>query len=359
MSEKALGSKLINSIWKYISEKQNELPLYHGNDVSEFIPASTECCFSTKKRAKINYNEIINLVSRLFEHNNTAVSGMAFLLDGELVGEYHKVPYTKEYRHVSYSVSKTIVALGFGIAVSKGFISVDTRLTSIFPEQKRIFTKANMKNITFKHLLTMTAGVTFDEMSSYFSFDWRKDFVSGDVMSSPGEEFYYNSLNSYMIVAAICKVTGVSFMDFMKEHLFSPMGITDITWDRCPMGVERGGWGMKLSLIDMLKFGQLILDEGNWQGIQLLESEWIRELTTCHVELKDRKIIYGYGYSIWLLRDGAFLMNGLFGQNVYINPDKRLVIATISSGEELFPDGEIVESICKFASIDNNFFYNK
>ena len=126
-----------------------------------------------------------------------------------------------------------------------------------------------------------------------------------------------------------------------------------------PEGIERGGWGMKLSLQDMVKLGELYLNDGaiirDGKHIQLLSRAWIRESTQTHVEFEDTTLTKGYGYQIWCLKDGAWLFNGVFGQNVYINQRKNLVIACTAGGYEVFPEGHLVARICKFAADEENF----
>ncbi len=361
MSDVSLTFKFLNTLYKVLTGGQEELPVYHGNDVSEFIPASICEDFVSDNKPPINVQALEELIDSLSSDSETSLAGFAMLHEGRLIKEYYVTPYSNQYRHVSYSLSKTIVALGVGIAVDKKLISLDTKLCSIFPEHDRVFMKKGLKQVTIQHLLTMTAGVAFDEASSYFAYDWRRAYMSSETKFNPGEEFYYNSLNTYMLVAAITKLSGMSFIEFINEYLLKPMNITDVTFDKCPMGIERGGWGMKLSLMDMVKIGQLILCKGKWvyndKSEQLVSSSWINDMLTCHVEIKDKSLIAGYGFSIWLLNDGSYLANGVFGQNIYINPTRDMVIATIGSGHELFPDGTTVDKLCRFARLDENFRY--
>jgi hypothetical protein len=245
--------------------------------------------------------------------------------------------------------------MAVGIARDKGLLKLDEKLCDIFPEHKGVFFKKGMKELNIEHLLTMRAGVKFDEVSSFFHFDWCKSYMGSDLSFAPGEDYTYNSLNTYMLAAVIKEKTGKYMLDFLQENLFDYMDIHDITWDKCPKGIERGGWGMKLSLIDMLKLGQLYVDNGRYttsdgEVKQLISEEWIKMSVTEHTTFSDKNALSGYAYQIWALKDGSYLFNGVFGQNVYINPSNRLVIATMSSAYEVFPDGRMVDMICKFAN---------
>lgn len=353
MSDTSLNLKLLMSLYKFYGEKQGELPIYFGNDISEFKQASTENDLKkTKKKrdiGKLNY-----LVDQFFSNKDISLSGFGIMYRGELVKEYYKTPYSNKYRRVSYSVCKTVLSLGFGIARDMGYIDFDTKVFSLFPEHNRIFMRKGMKQLTVRHLLNMTAGVDFDELKAFFTYDWKKEFMSSDNIFPPGREFYYNSLNSYMLGACIASATEKNLMDFLNEYLFKDLNISDITWDKCPMGMPRGGWGMKLSLRDMLKLGQLIQNRGAWivdgKKKQLVSRDYIDKMTKRQVSLNNKRLVSGYGYGVWILKDNAVLMNGIFGQNVYINNEKKLVIATCGSAKELFPEGKLVENIMRFAN---------
>ncbi|MBE5944061.1 MAG: beta-lactamase family protein [Lachnospiraceae bacterium] len=353
--------KLVTALYKYIEDKKDEIPLYFGNDISTYLPGDRlEDTFLKKEFP--NKSSIRKLIKHLTDDRDIAMKAIGVLYQGHVVVEHYNYPFTGKFRYVSYSLAKTVTALGVGAAIDRGLLTLDTKISDIFTEHNKIFQGKQLKSVTVKHLLTMTAGVGFCETDAIFSFDWCKDYMSSHPKFFPGEDFYYNSLNTYMLVALISKVAKKSFMDFMKEAIFEPMDIHDITWDKCPQGIERGGWGIKLSLADMLKFGKLILDDGVWNTKKgrnrLVSSEFIKDMRSCHTRLTNKKLVDGYGYGIWLLKDGSFLANGLFGQNIYINPDRELVIAIMASAKEMFPDGKTVKALCDFASKDSNFLFS-
>lgn len=361
MADSYLKLKMINSIYKFVTSKQDNLPLYHGNDIPDFIKAEINDGLIRDKLSKHAINEISvqTLIDRLTRNRRINLASLGIMHDGKLVLEHYVPPYTREYRHVTFSMSKSVVSMAVGIAEAKGILSVKDKLCEIFTEHSGIFMKKNIKEITIENLLTMTSGVKFDELSSYFSYDWCKAFMGSDTSFEPGTSFSYNSINTYMLAAAITRKSGMTVMDFLKENLFNPLAIHDITWDKCPIGIEKGGWGMKLSLTGMLKFGQLYLNKGVWnvngKDVQILSRKWVEDSIKCHFAIKDKEYIRGYGYSIWLLSDGSYLFNGIFGQNVYINPKRNMVLATTASAYEFFPDGKLIEEICNFARDNRNF----
>lgn len=352
--------KFLDFLLKYTSGKTDNMPLYQGNDVSDYIEAGEHKDIKLCKPAKkgLSPSGIDALISMLVNDDKVNLAGFGMLADGELVSLYHNKPYEKTYRHVSFSMCKSVIAMAVGIAGNEGLIRLDEKLSDIFKAHYNIFMKKGVKEITVYKLLTMTTGIAFDEVASFFVYDWRKAFMSSDTHAILESGFSYNSMNTYMLAAIIAERAKMSVMDYLQLKLFDHMNIHDITWDRCPMGIEKGGYGMKLSVIDMLKLGQLYLNFGSWnvngKPVQLIPREWIEESSKTHIRL-ERGIIEGYGYQIWTLKDGSILFNGLFGQNVYINRERRIVIATSAAACDTFPDGRIVNRLVKYAADDSNF----
>lgn len=352
--------KFIDFILKYASGKTDDMPLYQGNDIPYFLAADEKIKIKRTSPYKkgVSAIGIKKLFNKLSNDECVNIAGLGVMAEGEIIAELYKPPYNGCYRHVSFSMCKSVVSMAVGIAESEGLLKLDERLADIFTANNNIFQKREMKNITIKNLLTMTSGVCFDELTSAFAFDWCREYMSSDFCMEPGEGFSYNSLNTYMLSAIIVKRAGMSLMDYLKEKLFDYMEIYDITWDKCPMGIEKGGFGMKLSIVDMLKLGQLYMNYGKWtvdnEEKQLIPREWIEESEKLKVML-GRNVIAGYGYQIWCLTDGSILFNGVFGQNVYINRDRNIVIATTASAYDIFPDGKIVNYLCDFARNDDNF----
>ena len=149
-------------------------------------------------------------------------------------------------------------------------------------------------------------------------------------------------MNSYMLSAIIKEKTGRDMFDLLYERIFQPMGITELYWEKSPKGITKGGWGLYMKLEDMMKFGKLFLDGGVWNGARLISAEWIEEMTKQQIESAPSMNEYGYGYHIWRsVRKDSYQFNGLFGQNLFIFPDIRLVIGIYSGNTEFFPKGSL------------------
>jgi len=224
-------------------------------------------------------------IQQFFEELNACdeihVHSVMLLRHGKVIAEGSFKPYFSGYPHMVFSLSKSITGMAVGMAVSDGLISLDEKVIDIFPEKGVMFRSPKINNITVRHLLNMTSGIKFNEVGSVVERDWVKAFLMSDCSFEPGTEFYYNSMNSYMLSAIVCKRTGVGLMEYLNERLFVPLGIHDVTWETCPLGIEKGGWGLYLHIADMAKLGQLYLQGGHWtvngEVKQLIPEDWIRE----------------------------------------------------------------------------------
>lgn len=361
MNKLSNNTRLFQGVRRLLKDKADALPMFHCNVAGTYISPSLAEDFphSTPAKQGVRIEGIRSLVDVLAEDCDLNLYGFGMLVNGTIIYEAYHESNIPVNRHVTFSMSKSIVSMAVGIAIEQKLFTLESKINDVFLLKGNYHIKPAMKKLTIRHLLTMQSGVAFDDVASFFEEDWKKSYFESPFLFPPGEDFAYNSLNTYILVAAIEKTSGMAFPHFMEKYLFSPMKINDISWDLCPQGTAIGGYGMKLSIPDMLKLGWLFLNDGAWmvneQTVQLVPDWWIKECKTCKVLLPEKQIIQGYSFHTWILWDGAYLFNGLFGQNIYIHPGRNLVIATNASAYELFPDGKFVSRLMSYAGIDMNF----
>lgn len=273
---------------------------------------------------------------------------------GNVIFERFVSPYKKTYRHASYSLCKSIVSMGIGLAYDDGLIQLDSKVSDIVDLPK--FTHKSLKALTIRHLLTMQAGVEFHEFSQAYSDNYFRDYFKSRQRFQPGEDFYYNSMNSYILCAILVELYQMPVLQLLNQRIFSKLDIYDITWDVCPLGIEKGGFGMKLSLEDMAKLGLLWLQKGAWldkktgEWMQIVSKEYVNLATQIHV--KRMPVGYDYGLHMWVL-DDAILFNGMLGQNIFIYPKKELVIVTQGGMECFVPTRKLVQHVDNYANCVN------
>lgn len=287
---------------------------------------------------------IEGLLRALKESKTLHMHAVMILKNGNVIGEASFYPYQKELWHMTYSMAKSVVSMAVGFLVSEGKLSLDTHIVDIFKKKLGLLGMIRQKDLTVEHLLTMTSGVAFNEMGSVSGNDWLKGFLEAPVHHGAGESFEYNSMNTYVLSAIVTEVTGETLLDYLTPRLFEPLGITKVFWESCPKGINKGGWGLFLTIEDMAKLGQMYLDHGRWEGRQVIPEGWVEASATSKVVPPEETGFSGYGYQIWMCgRPGSFAFNGMMGQNVFVYPDVDMVLVTTAGNEEFFNSNALQE----------------
>ncbi len=263
--------------------------------------------------------------------------------NGYLVFEkYYSWGSREKYAEV-HSVTKSFTSALIGIALDKGYLnSVDQKLVDFFPEYITDESDPMKKEISLRHLLTMSAGFKWNDWGPsmrkwlYFSPDWVKSAIQLPQENNPGEVFNYNSSTSHLLSAILSKSTETSTLDFAKQYLFVPLGIQSAYWHEDQQGYNIGGFGLGLSARDLAKFGFLYLNNGYWNGQSIVSEIWVKESTSQQIQTVSHPI-YGefqYGYQWWVKKvDGckSFRARGKRGQFIVVVPELDLVIAVTSN----------------------------
>ncbi|MCM1329300.1 MAG: beta-lactamase family protein [Ruminococcus sp.] len=278
----------------------------------------------------------------------------AVLRDGKLIAKADWSPYEIEYPHVSHSLCKSVVSMAVGLAASEKILFLTEKVAPIFKEELPKNPHKFMEKITVRNLLTMSSGADFNEAKAVMSKNWVRDFLSSEIKFPPGTDFHYNSLNSYMLSAIVCKRAGTSLSEYLNQRLFRPLGIKNFYWEKCPRGIEKGGWGLYMTLFDYAKLGQLYLNGGTWNGKRIIAESWVKESTSRQIVKGESPCRKGYGYQIWLTR-GGYVFSGMLGQNVFVYPERRTVIALTAGSDAVFPDCRAADIIEEFIGDGENF----
>lgn len=152
------------------------------------------------------------------------------------------------------------------------------------------------------------------------------------LVTTPGTMFNYSDGASHLLSAILSQATGMSTLDFASENLFEPIGITGYEWITDDRGYHLGASYLRIKPHDMVRFGNLILNNGLYAGQQIVPESWINEMTTTKISTID-DIPYGpeYGYQIWLgsvSGHSYYMATGWGGQFIIIVPDFQLVVTT-------------------------------
>jgi CubicO group peptidase (beta-lactamase class C family) len=252
------------------------------------------------------------------------------------------VEYKPEVKHDLRSISKSATSLLVGIARGEGkFPDLDSPVIDQFPQYADLRTPENAR-ITFRHLLTMSSGLKWDESIPYSdpANSERRLIASADpvryvfeqpVIATPGSVYNYNGGNTTLLAAMLTKATGRRLDDYAREKLFGPLGITDFEWVSMPANGEiAAASGLRLRPRDSAKLGQILLTDGQWNGKQVLPKGWAADSVKASINGEG---IFFYGYQWWLgrtfMRGRELIWSagvGYGGQRLYVLPALDLVV---------------------------------
>ena len=254
--------------------------------------------------------------------------------NGHVVAEGWWQPYGPNLNHALFSLSKSFTSTAIGFAVQEDLLGLDDTVVSFFPDKLPDAVSPNLEAMTVRHLLTMSSGQSVDDRTSE---DWVSTFLALPVEAAPGSIFRYSTSATFMLSAILQEVTGQTLMAYLTPRLFEPLGIEGVEWLMSPKGYHTGGYGMSATTEDIAKLGQFYLQEGAWDGQQLLSKEWIALATSKQIENAyapdnpnnaTNDWAQGYGFQFWQTTHNAYRGDGAFGQFCVVIPELNLVVAT-------------------------------
>ena len=304
------------------------------------------------------FNEIHSML--IYKDNHLVVeeyfAGYKYQWDApNYQGEF--VQWDREMLHPIMSCAKSYTSALIGIAIKKGFIkSVNQSIFDYLPDHQQ-FKSGGKENITIEHLLTMTSGLAWNEWGAahgtsandidriYFecSDDPITCVLERELLYTPGEVFNYNGGGIIILGEIINNASGLTVEEFAKTYLFKQLGINSSQWYQFNNGVYAIEGSLSLRPRDMLKFGILYLQNGIWQGKEVLSKEWINKSSNLYKNNNGIKIPIedsgknGYGYTWWITthklkgeKINMYRANGWGGQTIMVFPDVKMVVVFTS-----------------------------
>jgi CubicO group peptidase (beta-lactamase class C family) len=269
------------------------------------------------------------------------IHSFMLLRHGCVIAEGWWAPYAAQHPHLLFSVSKSFTATAVGLAIHEGYFSIDDPVVDFFPHEHPAEVSVLLAEMRVRHLLSMSTGQAVDSWSFLLERqdgNWSRGFFEVPVLHMPGTHFVYNTGATYILSAIVQKTTGMNLLDYLQPRLFEPLGIEKPTWQESPQGITAGGIGLRLRTEDVARFGQLYLQNGMWQGQQILPAGWVSEATAAQIAQSSGMQLdwqQGYGYQFWRCRHGAYRGDGVFGQYCVVMPEQDAVLA-ITSGIDIF-----------------------
>ena len=306
---------------------------------------------SRPERCGVSSARLYSMLSELEGEKRANVHNLLVISRGKVVLECSHPGYSTRMPHLSHSLSKTVTGLAIGILIDDGVISLSDSVAEFFPEYK--YEDKRFLKMTVEHLLRMSSGVGFAELGCATSEDWIESFFLSELKYAPGEGFSYNSMNSYLLSAILQKKTGKTLEAFVDERLFSPLGIKNYFWESSKTGVTKGGWGLYLSPESWAKIAYMTLHGGVFEGKRIVSEKWLSQAISTKSVSDGSMGDFNYGYHVWVgTGRGEYLFNGMFGQNVWVDPENDIIVVMNSGNNELFQRSAALSIIRKYLSGD-------
>lgn len=289
--------------------------------------------------SKYNNAELPQFIKDLNDSLETTVF-MVIQNDSILFEEYWH-GYSSDSLSNSFSMAKSWVGALIGVAIKEGKIkSVDQKVCEFLPN----FCGENEKELTIKHLLTMSSGLNWTEdyynpigqtAEAYYGTKLRGLVINQKVVEEPGKVFKYHSSCTQLLGFILEEATGKTISEYASEKLWKPMGVKhSALWSTdTKNGDEKAFCCINSNARDFARLGKLYLDYGNWNGVQLIDSAFVNDATSAANLLdKDGWLNTNYGYQFWLAeRQGfeLFYARGLWGQYVVCIPELDMIVVRL------------------------------
>lgn len=264
------------------------------------------------------------------EREDVCIHGFEIRQDGKVRAEGYYAPFEKGQPHRQYSISKSMVSLAIGLLIDDGKCKLTDPICDYFPEFVAEDADSRLLRLTIHNMLRMS---TCHQKTTYKegAYDcWAASFFTHPPTHEPGAVFSYDTSCSQVLGALVQKLSGMGLLDFLKQRIFVPIGAEDPTrWLTDPSGTPQGGSGLLMSLRDMSKVAQLVMDGGRG----LISSEYLSLATSKQIDTtmcRNPEERYGYGYQFWRTRSG-YAMFGMGGQLAICCPKEQIILSTIAN----------------------------
>lgn len=328
--------------------------------------ASGEAVFSLEK----NLRDLPDQYTYLGEERSvnafiekTGTTGLLVANKNQILYESYFDGYKDTDRMITWSISKSVISALIGIAAEEGYISsVNDLVTDYVPS----LSASGYRDVSIINVLQMSSGIRFNEDYSDPNSDVnrmgaRSVGVGGSLESllislerekTPGTYNHYVSSDAQVLGMVLREATGMGIAEYTQEKLWQPAGMEfDAYWLTDSTGVESAFGGFNANLRDLGRFGILYLNDGFIMDQQIVPEKWIKDSVNPDAdhltpgENPNSSWILGYGYQWWIpdRNENDFLAMGIYGQAIYVNPNRNIVIVKTSAYKDYVLDGEEME----------------
>jgi CubicO group peptidase (beta-lactamase class C family) len=276
---------------------------------------------------------ILSFIDALDERPDIEMHSLMVVRHGRVVAEGWWAPYSAGRPQQLYSLSKSFTATAAAFAQAEGLFALDDTVVSHFPEFAADITDPRSRSVKVRNVASMASGHIRETLREALERD-PEEPVRGFLLTppdrDPGTVFAYNQPCTYTLASIVQRNAGMPLTQYLRPRLFDPLGIGHVGWHTFPPGREQGFSGLHARTEDIAKLGLVYLQQGWWEGTQLIPKEWVAEATAVQVsnsENTNPDWQQGYGFQFWMSRHG-YRGDGAFGQFCVILPEQDAVVVT-------------------------------
>ena len=339
--------------------------------VATAAAAADELPEGTPEAAGVSGQRLAQMEQAIHAGEFQQITSVLVARGGRLIFERYFDAAGPEGLRNTRSATKTVTGMLIGIAIDRGLLSgTEAHVLDYFPEKQPLANPDPRKaQITVEDFLTMSSILECDDENSfsrgneermYLVEDWVRftldlpvrgfpDWVPKPAASPYGRSWSYCTAGATTLGPLLERATRQSVPDFARQYLFAPLQITQVRWQFQPLGAAMTGGGLNLRSRDLLKLGQLYLNEGTWNGKRVISAEWVRRSLSPHARAREDT---DYGYLWWLPTFRAsgrevrcFAMYGTGGNKVYVSPQEKLVVVVTTTNFRLAGAGALTERL--------------
>ncbi len=276
------------------------------------------------------------------KQENLNIHSLLLIRNGSVILDAYFYPYDGKSVHEFASVTKSVMTALIAIAADQDKLELDQPMLSFFQDRSIANVDKLKERITVRHLASMSSGLdsmgferdegTLDEMRA--SKDWIQFALDRKVVSESGTHFVYDSPGMHILSAILQEATGMTALEFARQNLFEPLGIKEVQWDTDPQGFNHGWADLFLNPRDAAKIGYLWLNNGVWEGRQIVSKKWVENSVKVQIETG---IGDDYGYGWWIMHgdEEAYAAIGRGGQRIQVWPDLNAILVMTGGGVDI------------------------
>lgn len=279
--------------------------------------------------ASVNIRKYVDVL----EEHQLSTHSMIMMRGENIFFEKYWGPFYPEFLHRMYSVTKSVVSLAIGFAEQDGLLELDAPIVKYFAKElgESVQVDENVNKQTIRHMLMMSTAKSTGGWFSVGTDDRvRLYFENENPSREPGVRFEYDSCGSFVLGALVERLTGMSFMEYMRKKLFDKIGVSKEAYClKCPGGHSWGDSALICQPRDLLLIARFVMNKGRWNGEQILNEKYIIEATSKLIATQVGTEIsfdtHGYGYQIWQTYDNSYMFYGMGCQFAVCVPDKDII----------------------------------